>query len=119
SNQPVNPLEAAPSAPKTRFSARAKEPKKAKTPSADSQAPLAPTTSEVADRATQSAPLGLNGDTSQKKKKTPNAVTEKPRYAQEKKKEEDNATPPQPTPIAPVPGAPAPAGTTQPQPQQQ
>ncbi len=115
SQTPVNPLEAAPVQQKTRFSSRAKEPKKPKAASADSQAPAPPDAGEVADRATQSAPLGLNGDTSKKKKKSPNATTEKTRYAQEKKKEQDNTPPPQPTPIAPVPGAPAPAGAPQPQ----
>lgn len=115
SNQPVNPLETAAPTQKTRFSSRAREPKKPKAASADSQAPLAPNASEVADHSTQSAPLGLNGDTSKKKKKSPNAASEKTRYAQEKKKEEDNTPPQQPTPIAPVPGAPAPAGAPQPQ----
>ncbi|HVU47255.1 MAG TPA: peptidylprolyl isomerase [Terracidiphilus sp.] len=116
---PENPLEPTASTQKTRFSERAKESKKSKAKSkaasADSQAPPPPNAAEIADRATQSAPLGLNGDTSNKKKKSPNATPEKTRYAQEKKKEQDNTPPPQPTPIAPVPGAPAPAGAPQPQ----
>jgi len=119
SQVPANPLEPAASAQKTRFSDRARESKRSKTKSkaasAQSQAPPAPDAAEIADRATQSAPLGLNGDTSKKKKKSPNATTEKTRYAQEKKKEQENTPPQQPTPIAPVPGAPAPAGAPQPQ----
>jgi peptidyl-prolyl cis-trans isomerase SurA len=113
SQAPANPLE--PTAPtrKTRFSdqAREKKPKAAKAPSADSQAPPAPDAAEVADRATQSAPLGLNGDTSKKKKKkNATTTTEKTRYSDEKKQPADTTTTPapQPTPIAPVPGAPAP-----------
>ena len=123
SQAPANPLEAAPPTQKTRFSARAREAKKPKTnaPTADSQAPPAPDAAEVADRATQSAPLGLSGDTSKKKKKkTATTTTEKTRYSEDKKKPSDTTTPaPQPTPIAPVPGAPAPSQTQAPSPQQQ
>ncbi len=56
---------------KTRFSDRAKEPKekKAKTPRVDPFAPPPITSQEVADRQTQSAPLGLAGDTSKAPKK--------------------------------------------------
>jgi peptidyl-prolyl cis-trans isomerase SurA len=129
SQQPVNPLE--PTAPdkKTRFSDRAREQKKAKStsPKIDALAPTPPTAAEVADQETQSAPLGLNGNTatSKKKKKQPTANGEKTRYSQEKKNPENTPTQPapQPTPIAPVPGAPAPANAPQPQqpqpPQQQ
>jgi len=119
SNLPVNPLEPTAPTQKTRFSDRARETRKSKSKhkssSDNAQTPPAPDAAEVADRATQSAPLGLDGDTSKKKKKSPNATTEKTRYAQEKKKENDNTPPPQPTPIAPVAGAPAPAGAPQPQ----
>jgi peptidyl-prolyl cis-trans isomerase SurA len=126
SQQPVNPLE--PTAPdkKTRFSDRAREEqhKKGKTmaaPKVDQMAPAPPNAAEVADQQTQSAPLGLNGDTAGKKKKKKSEATtsEKTRYSQQKKTQ-DNSSPqpaPQPTPIAPVPGAPAPAGTPQTQPQ--
>lgn len=114
---PVNPLEEAPPQPKSRFSARAKQAKTAKTakqPKASAKAnPLAPPppdTTEVADRQTQAAPLGLAGDTStskKKKKKTATTKTEKTRMTQEPKK--PAAPAPQQTIPAPVPGAPAPA----------
>ena len=111
--EPENPLEAAPVEVKKRFSERARVAKKAKQPNGpqtDTLAPAAPDTAEVADRATQSAPLGLNGDTASKKKK---AVTagEKTRLA-DKKKEPQSSEPkqaPQFTPLPAIPGAPAPA----------
>ncbi len=127
SQQPVNPLEPTAPTQKTRFSERAREAKKAKTTllHTDANAPTPPTAAEIADQETQSAPLGLNGNTAKnnkKKKKQVQATTgEKTRYSQEKKSEENN-TPqpaPQPTPIAPVPGAPAPANAPQNQPQSQ
>jgi peptidyl-prolyl cis-trans isomerase SurA len=61
----------APAEKKTRFSDRAKEPKdkKAKTPRIDPFAPQPVSAEEVADRQTQSAPLGLAGDTSKAPKK--------------------------------------------------
>jgi peptidyl-prolyl cis-trans isomerase SurA len=74
-----NPLEAK-SAPtgKTRYSARAKEvsteKKVAKVKKANEKVaagPVAPTTEESASEKIQAAPLGLNGDTSKKKKKHP------------------------------------------------
>jgi len=106
SSQPAAPVN------KTRFSARAKLPKAAKPkgPQLDNFKPLAPDSGEVADRQTQSAPLGLAGDTSKKpKKKTATASTgEKKRIADRPKKESDK-TPVELTPAAPVPGAPAPA----------
>ncbi len=124
--QPANPLEPTAPTQKTRFSARAREEKKKKPafPPPDAMAPTPPTPAEVADQQTQSAPLGLNGNTasSKKKKKSQTTTGEKTRYSQEKKSEQNNAPPaPQPTPIAPVPGAPAPANAPQPQqqPQQQ
>jgi peptidyl-prolyl cis-trans isomerase SurA len=74
-----NPLEAkSASTGKTRYSARAKEVsaekkvtkvKKAKEKVA--AGPVAPTTEESASEKMQAAPLGLNGDTSKKKKKQP------------------------------------------------
>jgi peptidyl-prolyl cis-trans isomerase SurA len=121
--QPVNPLE--PTAPdrKTRFSSRAHEQRKKKPAFPhDALAPVAPNAGEVADQQTQSAPLGLNGNTASKKKKKQQSTTgEKTRYSEEKKTP-DNTTPqaaPQPTPIAPVPGAPAPQQQPQAQPQPQ
>jgi peptidyl-prolyl cis-trans isomerase SurA len=128
SQQPVNPLEATGPQTKTRFSARAREEKKKKstTPPVDALAPAPPNAAEVADQATQSAPLGLGGSaTTNKKKKKPEATTGEKTRIQQRPRTPDNSTPqaaPQPTPIAPVPGAPAPANTQpnapQPQPQQ-
>jgi peptidyl-prolyl cis-trans isomerase SurA len=111
-NEPANPLETAePPARKTRFSARAKQLKQAKTTAQqrkDAMAPQAPDAAEVADRQTQSAPLGLNGDKSSKKKKKDATAGEKTRLSDRKKPAEAPA-PPEPTPVSPVPGAPAPA----------
>jgi peptidyl-prolyl cis-trans isomerase SurA len=125
-DQPANPLE--PTAPvvKTRFSARARVPKTAKTNvnggQAGSTGPAPPDAGEVADQQTQSAPLGMSGDTSGKKKKKTSTVTgDKTRLADKKKSEDESQPKPvqQPTPIPPVPGAPAPADhPDQPQPQQ-
>jgi peptidyl-prolyl cis-trans isomerase SurA len=109
--KPANPLESsAPVDKKTRFSARAKIPKqpKAKGPKPDALAPAAPDASEVADRQTQSAPLGLAGDTaSKKKKKSTTTAQDKTRLSKKKKSDTDTA-PLAPTPIPAVPGAPAP-----------
>ena len=127
-NEPANPLEPAPAPEKkTRFSDRAKQPKepKAKGAKADPLAPAAPDAAEVADRQTQSAPLGLGGDTASKKKKK-NATTtgDKTRLSDKKQTEGEQkpAETPAPTPIPAVPGAPAPsqapAQTPPPAPQQ-
>jgi peptidyl-prolyl cis-trans isomerase SurA len=121
--EPVNPLEApAPPVKKSRFAARAKLPKAAKPkgPQLDSFAPAAPDSSEVSDQQTQSAPLGLGGDTASKKKKKANSatVTEKKRMKDRQKNPEDKK-PLEMTPAPAVPGAPAPkpAGdSTQPAP---
>jgi peptidyl-prolyl cis-trans isomerase SurA len=73
--------------------------------------PQAPDAAEVADRQTQSAPLGLNGDKAAKKKKKDTATAgEKTRMSERKKPAE--TTPLEPTPVPPVPGAPAPAQQT-------
>jgi peptidyl-prolyl cis-trans isomerase SurA len=125
--QPANPLEPTRPTQKTRFSARARtEKKKTKTATGapvNTSAPAPPEAAEVADRQTQSAPLGLSGQTAtNKKKKAATTTAEKTRLSQEKKKQEQSAPKPvpQPTPIAPVPGAPAPAQQPQtPQPQTQ
>ncbi len=112
-DQPANPLE--PTAPdkKTRFSDRAKEPKKLKSAEGpgDANAPAPPDAAEVADQQTQSAPLGLPGATTAKKKKTAATAAEKTRLSSKKKNPADSTpqAPQQPTPIPPVPGAPAPA----------
>jgi len=109
---PANPLEGKEKpAEKTRFSARAKtvkQPKPARgTKAADPLAPAPADSAEVADRQTQSAPLGLAGDTAAKKKKKDNATAgDKTRLTAKKK----TPTPaPEITPAPTVPGAPAPA----------
>ncbi len=121
--EPANPLEAAAPDRKTRFSARAKVPKQAKPafPPPDALSAPAPDAGEVADRATQSGPLGLAGDTAAKKKNKETTENEKTRLA-DRKKEPQPATPaPQFTPAPVEPGAPAPArqdqGTPAPTPQ--
>src|SRR5579863_423071 len=124
-NEPVNPLEQAPPEKKTRYSDRARIPKEKKAQASkkdfpDNSATNAPDSAEVSDRQTQSAPLGLSGDTSKKKKKAVTTTGEKTRLSDKKKDEtQQNAAPPTPTPIPAVPGAPPPtqAPPTQPAPQ--
>jgi peptidyl-prolyl cis-trans isomerase SurA len=107
--EPINPLENnAKPTQKSRFSERAKVAKKSKVKKGakvDAMAPVAPDASEVADRQTQSAPLGLAGDTTKKKKKTPTATGDKTRLADKNKKTETPApatsTTPAPTPATP------------------
>ena len=121
-----NPLEqAAPERQKTRFSDRArvhknkKQKNNAEKVSYPAQSPtLAPDAAEVADRQTQSAPLGLNGNTAKKKKKKAETTTgEKTRLSDRNKNEkQDNKTPVQPTPIPLVQGAPAPGAAPAPAP---
>ena len=130
-NEPANPLEAVDKpTQKTRFSARAKEPKQPKGQAQQEQkqamTPEAPDAAEVADRQTQSAALGLNGDASSKKKKKDTTTGEKTRYSDRAKEPAQPAQTPTPIPITPVPGAPAPgqqpqapAPQAQPAPQQQ
>jgi peptidyl-prolyl cis-trans isomerase SurA len=122
-NEPANPLETAePSAKKTRFSDRAKLPKQSKTTGQqqrDALNPSAPDAAEIADRQTQAAPLGLEGDTSKKKKKA-TTTGEKTRLSDKSKKPAEPAPVPEAIPTNPVPGAPAPAPqTTSPAPQPQ
>lgn len=105
---------------KTRYSARAKQPKQKK--SKDKSDPFAPapeTTDETATRQEQSAPLGLNGDTS-KPKKAPKS-TEKTRLSDKTKEkpstdqqQQPNPAPADQSPPA-VPSSPTPTpGTTKP-----
>jgi peptidyl-prolyl cis-trans isomerase SurA len=113
-NEPANPLEATEKpAQKTRYSERAKQPKepkgKAKQETKQAMTPQAPDAGEVADRQTQSAALGLNGDASSKKKKKDTTTGEKTRYSERAKEPGKPEEAPTPTPITPVPGAPAPA----------
>ncbi len=126
-DQPANPLEPTAPTQRTRFSARARAPKTPKPQGNGGEGGPAgaapPSAAEVADQQTQSAPLGLSGDTSsKKKKKTSTATGDKTRLANKKKSEEESQPKPspQPTPIAPVAGAPAPSDHPEaPQPQQQ
>jgi peptidyl-prolyl cis-trans isomerase SurA len=121
--QPANPLEPTAPTKKTRFSERARAPKTPKGSGApgDAMAPAPPDAAEVADRQTQSAPLGLSGTTTdtKKKKKASQTTAEKTRMSQQKKNEDGPKPVQQPTPIPPVQGAPAPAPAQDaPQPQQ-
>lgn len=125
--EPENPLEAAPVEVKTRFSARAREARKAKQqkaaqgpqgPKVDELAPAAPDAGEVADRATQSSPLGLAGDTASKKKK-PVTNGEKTRLSDKAKEPQSGQQQQQQfTPLPAIQGAPAPADHPTSQPQQ-
>jgi peptidyl-prolyl cis-trans isomerase SurA len=114
-----NPLEPSAVAPesKTRFSARAKQAKRQKVKKGqrpDKLAPSAPDAAEVADRQTQSAPLGLAGDTASKKKKKATTKGNKTRMSEKSKKEEPKSD----VPLATAPQEPAPAPQTPQQPQQ-
>ena len=108
--EPANPLDASNKpTEKTRFSDRAKEPKKPKYkgPQLDSDAPPPPDAAEIADRQEQAAALGQNGDTSaKKKKKSTTTATDKTRLADKNKKPDEAA--PAATPSAPAPQAPPP-----------
>jgi peptidyl-prolyl cis-trans isomerase SurA len=110
--EPDNPLQPTAPVKKTRFSERAKLPKAPKPtgPQLDSFTPAAPNAAEVADRQTQSAPLGLEGDTSKnKKKKTDTATTTEKKRMQQKPKTTTEKPPLEMTVPAPAAGAPAPA----------
>ncbi len=118
--EPENPLESAPPPKKTRFSDRARLAKEHKSKGgpaqpADAGAPPPPDAAEVADRQTQSAPLGPTDQT--KKKKNAATTGEKTRMSNRKKESEQA---PEYTPAGPVPGAPGatggapPAANTQP-----
>jgi peptidyl-prolyl cis-trans isomerase SurA len=86
---------------KTRFSDRAKIPKekKAKVARVDPFSPQAISAEEVADRQTQSAPLGLGGDVSTAKKPKP---TEKTRLHDEAAKKPAETAPDAPPPPPPA-----------------
>ncbi len=118
-------LEQAPVEVKTRFSDRARHQKKSSSeertaPTVDPLAPAAPTAADIADRATQSSPLGLNGDTATKKKKvvTEGEKTRLSDHAKEPQSEQEQKQQPQFTPLPAIPGAPAPADHPTVQPQQ-
>ncbi len=125
-DEPVNPLEHAVSTEhKTRYTDRAKviKEKKKKKQSifnqADPFAPAPPDPTEVANQEVQSAPLGLNGDTSPKKKKAKKKAVStngKKTRLQDTKEVKAPAQPVQYTPAGPVTGAPAPATPAPPAP---
>ena len=110
SQEPANPLDAQAPEHKTRFSERAKEhkDKKQEKPTQTEFNATPATADEVANRQVQSASLGMDGNTSSKKKKKQTTKGKKERYSQTKKPEEQA---PVFTPAAPVLGAPAPAGS--------
>ncbi|HTC76953.1 MAG TPA: peptidyl-prolyl cis-trans isomerase [Edaphobacter sp.] len=101
SNTDPNPLEAhAAVEGKTRYSARAKQvsaekktTKLKKVNEKKAATPAGPTPEEKAAEQTQAAPLGLNGDTSQKKKKQP-----KDKNAPKERLQNKAPTPPPPPP---------------------
>ncbi len=113
--EPVNPLETSVRPEqKTRFSDRARQPKKHKAngskPKIDTMAPAAPDAAEVADHQIQSSPLGLAGDTSKKKKKKSTTTGDKTRLSDKKKPEKaPETTGDVPLGPAPAPQTPAPA----------
>jgi peptidyl-prolyl cis-trans isomerase SurA len=115
--EPANPLEpTAKAEQKTRFSARAKQPKPAtaKGPQTDKNAPPAPDAAEVADRQVQAQPLGLAGDTSvKKKKKSATTSADKTRLGDKSKNPAAPATDSSATPPAPAPQTPPPPPTPQ------
>jgi peptidyl-prolyl cis-trans isomerase SurA len=118
-NSDENPLTPkAPVAEKTRYSARAKTEKAdkaaAKTTKAKEKAAITPppmTTDEKAASQTQAAPLGLNGDTVKKKKKTKVQGAPKERLQGKEKQAPVEAPAPEPTvnpALGAAPGAPTP-----------
>lgn len=112
STQPAAPVK------KSRFSERAKLPKARKNsgPQLDNFTPAPPDAGEVADRQTQSAPLGLDGDTSKKKSKKKDTATNGPKKRIAERPKAEPKAPVEMTPAAPVAGAPAPADAPKPSP---
>jgi len=123
-DNPLTPK--APVAAKTRYSARAKTEKadkaaaqatKAKEKAALTPAPMS--SDEKATTQTQAAPLGLNGDTAKKKKKTKVAGAPKERLQDKEKQAPVEAPAPEPTvnpALGPAPGEPTPPPAPQPAP---
>jgi peptidyl-prolyl cis-trans isomerase SurA len=123
-DNPLTPK--APVAEKTRYSARAKTEKAdkaaAKATKAKEKAAITPppmTTDEKATSQTQAAPLGLNGDTAKKKKKTKVPGAPKERLQDKEKQAPVEAPAPEPT-VSPAlgaaPGAPTPPAAPAPAP---
>jgi peptidyl-prolyl cis-trans isomerase SurA len=107
-----------PAAPekKTRYSDRASIPKEKKTkvPKVDPFAPPPVSAQEVADRQTQSAPLGLAGDTSKTAKPKPTEKTRLQDQLKNKPAADANAGTPLDTTSSPPPTANPPAPTAPP-----
>jgi peptidyl-prolyl cis-trans isomerase SurA len=98
---------ATPAERKTRFSDRAREPKAKKAKTADqveNERVETVTSEDAAAQKTQSAPLGLAGDTATKKK-APKVKGDKTRYSDEANKDK------QPAPAAPQTSTPSPLAT--------
>jgi peptidyl-prolyl cis-trans isomerase SurA len=123
----VNPLTPkAPVAEKTRYSARAKTEKAdkaaAKATKAKEKAAITPppmTSDEKAAANTQAAPLGLNGDTAKKKKKTKVQGAPKERLQDKEKQAPVEAPAPEPTvnpALGAAPGPPTPPAAPAPAP---
>ena len=77
-------------------------------------APAAPDAAEVADRQTQAGPLGLGGDTANKKKKKQTTTGDKTRLSDTKKKTDADQQNTGDTPLGAAPqkeAAPAPPAT--------
>ena len=116
SSSDISEEQAAPVERKTRFADRARQPKpkKVKTPDQVENERVAQqsTPEESAAEKTQSAPLGLAGDTAAKKQ-APKAKGEKTRYSDEVNKSKQSAPAPAqpstPSPLATPDSAPAPA----------
>ena len=120
SAEPPNPLEPVVQPRKVRYSdvgrrehkqrTHGKKKKKSRQPAVNPMTPTPPDAAEVAARQVQSAPLGLNGDTSKSKKKVATTTGEKTRYSDAQRNAPKKPEPaPQITIAPPVPGAPAPA----------
>jgi len=97
---------------KTRFSARAREPKSKKN-KVDPFAPPPVTTDELATQQQQAKPLGLNGDTSKQKKPNPAKTGPKRRMTDEKKDKDKDQTQPAGNGTTPA-SSPSPSAPTQP-----
>lgn len=96
-NEGAPPEQPEPKRKKTRFANRPKQPKVKTGPKIDPFAPPPETTLEKATQEQQDQPLGLNGDTSKKKKVNPSKEGPKRRFSDEKKKEAQPASPTAPT----------------------
>lgn len=119
--EPENPFAQPAPQKKTRFADRArvekkKKKKKSSVPAVDPYAPAAPDAAEVANRETQSAALGLGGNTTNKKKKKRTATDGKKTRLSDEKKEKKPTGTVEPTPIPAVQGAPAPSNAPAPAP---